>query len=291
MALTNDLISQFVKATSDSKKSSKEETLYGTAKVQNGTKYVQLDGSTVLTPISSTANVLDGERVTVMIKNHTAVITGNLSSPSARVDDLAGLDEAASKIEEFEIIIAKKADAEELTATNGRIDSLVIDNVLIRQTLEANTENINDLTADNVEIKKTLTANSADIENLKHEPKILWGGDLPSGMHMTADHTINLSEAVSAQRHGIVLVFCAYDSVDETNYSWQSFFVPKQLVALSTSEHTFVLGRGKFTYIGTKYLYIGDTSISGHADNNLTGSNNGITYANNKFVLRYVIGV
>ena len=96
---------------------------------------------------------------------------------------------------------------------------------------------------------------------------------------------------MSAQRHGIVLVFCAYDGVDETNYSWQSFFVPKQLVALSTSEHIFVLGRGKFTYTGTKYLYISDTSITGHADNDLTGSNNGITYANDKFVLRYVIGV
>lgn len=124
-----------------------------------------------------------------------------------------------------------------------------------------------------------------------HEPKILWGGDLSGGMYMTAAHTANLTEAVSAQRHGIVLVFCAYNGSSDTNYSWQSFFVPKQLVALSTAGHTFVLGRGKFTYTGTKYLYISDTSITGHADNNLTGSNNGITYANNKFVLRYVIGV
>ena len=58
------------------------------------------------------------------------------------------------------------------------------------------------------------------------------------------------------------------------------------------SGYTFVLGRGKFTYTGTIYLYINDTSISGHDDdNNLTGSNNGIIYANDKFVLRYVIGV
>ena len=57
------------------------------------------------------------------------------------------------------------------------------------------------------------------------------------------------------------------------------------------SGHTFILGRGKFTYTGTKYLYINDTSISGHDDNNLTGSNNGIIYANDKFVLRYAIGV
>lgn len=124
-----------------------------------------------------------------------------------------------------------------------------------------------------------------------HEPKILWGDDLASGMYMTSGHTANLTEAVSAQRHGIVLVFSAYNGAEDTNYSWECFFVPKQLVALSTSGHTFILGRGKFTYVGTKYLYIYDTYITGHADNNLTGSNNGITYANNKFVMRYVIGV
>lgn len=123
------------------------------------------------------------------------------------------------------------------------------------------------------------------------EQKILWGDDLTSGMYMTEGHTATLKEPVSAQRHGIVLVFCAYNGTDDTNYSWQSFFVPKILVALSTSGHTFNLGRGKFTYTGTKYLYINDTSITGHVDNNLTGTSNGITYANNKFVLRYVIGV
>ena len=138
-------------------------------------------------------------------------------------------------------------------------------------------------------VRTSLTPEASEF--VYHEPKILWGGDLASGMYMTSGHTANLSEAVSAQRNGIVLVFSAYNGADDTNYGWQSFFVPKQLVALSTAGHTFILGRGKFTYTGTKYLYINDTSITGHADNNLTGTNNGITYANNKFVLRYVIGV
>lgn len=121
--------------------------------------------------------------------------------------------------------------------------------------------------------------------------KILWGDDLASGMYMTAGHTASLKEAVSAQRNGIILVFCAFNGAEDTNYSWQCFFVPKQLVALSTSGHTFTLSRGKFTYTGTKYLYIYDTNIKGHDDNNLSGTSNGITYNNGKFVLRYVIGV
>jgi hypothetical protein len=123
------------------------------------------------------------------------------------------------------------------------------------------------------------------------EQKVLWGGDLTSGMYMAEGHTANLLEPVSEQRHGIVLVFSAYNGASDTNYSWQCFFVPKWLVGQSTSGHTFILGRGKFSYTGTKYLYIYDTYISGHADNNLTGTANGITYDNNKFVLRYVIGV
>lgn len=137
--------------------------------------------------------------------------------------------------------------------------------------------------------KSSLTP--AASEKVYHEQKILWGADLTSGMYMTAGHTANLLEPVSTQPNGIVLVFSAYESATDTNYGWQCFFVPKQLVALSTSGHTFELSRGKHSRKGTKYLYIYDTYITGHADNNLTGTSNGITYANNKFVLRYVIGV
>lgn len=137
--------------------------------------------------------------------------------------------------------------------------------------------------------KSSLTP--AASEFVYREPQILWGADLTSGMYMTEGHTANLTEAISAQRHGIVLVFSAYESASDTNYGWQCFFVPKQLVALSTSGHTFELSREKHTRKGTKYLYIHDTYITGHADNNATGTNNGITFANNKFVLRYVFGV
>lgn len=124
-----------------------------------------------------------------------------------------------------------------------------------------------------------------------HEQKVLWGGDMTSGMYMTGGHTANLTETVSSQPHGIVLVFSYYNGTSDTNFNWQCFFVPKQLVSLSSSGHTFTLGRGKFSAVATKYLYIYDNCIVGHDDNNATGTANGITYANNKFVLRYVIGV
>ena len=92
MGLSNDLLSQFAKITNDKTNAKKESTTYGTAKVVGGVTYVQLDGSDLLTPYSSTADVKDGDRVQVTIKNHNATITGNLSSPSARTDDVKEID-------------------------------------------------------------------------------------------------------------------------------------------------------------------------------------------------------
>ena len=277
MRLSSDLISQFVKITNDDKKKEKETTIYGTTVKYGDKMYVRIDGSDILTPMASTASMKDNERVIVMIKNHQAIVTGNVTSKSASESSVKDLDKTTK-----EIIKSTGAVDNRIVAAEVDIDNLEADNITIHETLSANTADIN-----------TLKTKVGKIDDLmaNHEQKILWGENLTSGMYMTADNTITLAEAVSAQRHGIVLVFCAYNETEDTNYNWQSFFVPKQLVAISTSGHTFTLSLGKFTYIGTKHLYINDTSISGHTDNSLTGSANGITYANNKFVLRYVIGV
>ena len=165
MALSSELISQFVKATKDdSSKDNNESTVYGTVKEYNGKKYVQLDGSDLLTPISSTTDTKSDERVTVMIKNHTATVTGNISSPAARTDDV---QEIGSKISEFEVVIADKVDTKELNAERARIDNLVSENAIIRGELDANAANIKELTADSVKVNDTLTAHKADIEDLQ----------------------------------------------------------------------------------------------------------------------------
>ena len=170
MALSSDLISQFVQITQE-KKQSKETTVYGTIVEYDGGKYVKLDGSDLLTPISTTADALAGERVTVMIKDHSALVTGNISSPSARTDTVKEIDnnvkELGTKISEFEIIIADKVSTERLEAEIARIDTLVSENVTIKNRLDANEASINTLTADNATINGKLTAAQADIEELK----------------------------------------------------------------------------------------------------------------------------
>lgn len=164
MNLSNDLISQFVKATKDDNKTKKENTVYGTIVEYQNEKYVKLDGSELLTPISSTTNADDGERVTVMIKNHTATVTGNISAPSAKNSDVTQL---GNKISEFEIVIADKVSTIEFDAEKARIDDLVADNVIIKDGLTATEATIKDLTADNLSINEKLTANEASIKELE----------------------------------------------------------------------------------------------------------------------------
>ena len=53
MAISSDLIKDFVKVTNDTKPTKSESTLYGKIVIYNDREYVQLDGSDVLTPISS----------------------------------------------------------------------------------------------------------------------------------------------------------------------------------------------------------------------------------------------
>lgn len=170
MALSSDLISQFVQVTKEEKQS-KETTVYGTIVEYDGGKYVKLDGSELLTPISVTADALDGERVTVMIKNHTATVTGNLSSPSARTGTVKDINdnvsELGSKISEFEIIIADKVSVGRLEAEIARIDTLVSENVVIKGRLDAAEADIGTLVADNVTINEKLTAAEAEIDKLE----------------------------------------------------------------------------------------------------------------------------
>ena len=164
MSLSNDLISQFVKVTNDVKKEKTEKTVYGEVKVQNGTNYVQLDGSDLLTPITTTSNVKAGDRVIVLIKNHSATVIGNTSSPSTTVSDVAGIN---NKISEFETIVAGKVDTDDLNAQSARIDSLNSQVVIVQKDLLAAQGNIETLQADTIEVKEKLTANEADIESLK----------------------------------------------------------------------------------------------------------------------------
>ena len=83
MRLDSTLLREFAKITNDTPEKKRESTAYGTFHVQGGKYYVQLDGSDIYTPVEMAMDAVEGDRVVVMIKNHQAIITGNITSPAS----------------------------------------------------------------------------------------------------------------------------------------------------------------------------------------------------------------
>ena len=176
MSLSKDLISQFVKATKDATTVKKESTVYGTVVKYNEKTYVKIDGSDLLTPAETLSSVEEGERVSIMIKDHTATITGNYTAPSAssiKVDGMdadlkantANIKNLIAKNAEIENLVASKATIEDLRAANAEIDTLKSNYAEI-ETLVADKASIGDLEAVNADIK-SLKADKADIAHLE----------------------------------------------------------------------------------------------------------------------------
>ena len=133
--------------------------------------------------------------------------------------------------------------------------------------------------------------NPVELNNKPIGANKLWGG----AYYMSEGHTIDLAEPVSAQFSGIVLVFSRYDIAngEALNEHFSYHFVPKLVVEEQSDRGSiFNMSTSNETFSASKYLYITDTQIRGHANNVATGTGaTGVKYENNRFVLRYVIGV
>lgn len=171
MAISMDLLSKFVKATNDKPVEKTESFVSGTAVEYDGRMFVRLDGSDRLTPVSTSASVKDGNRVTVMIKNHEATVTGNVSDPSASsgtVGDLGNkVEDATNQIAEFEIIVADRITTQDIEAINGYFDRIMA-KLGQYEGLEAITAEIETLKA-KYAVMDHITATDVDIINAEIE--------------------------------------------------------------------------------------------------------------------------
>lgn len=156
MGLSNDLLSQFAKVTSDNKKTKSETIVYGTVKEYNGKKYVQIDGSDLLTPTSTTAEMQYGERVMVQIKDHSATIIGNMTTPSASSSDVAGIKYDLSNTLTIDKADIRYAKIGSLDVIEADIDILKT-NKLDAATAKITYATINDLDAAEANITKLQT--------------------------------------------------------------------------------------------------------------------------------------
>ena len=184
MGLSYDLISEFVKITNDKQEKPKEGTVYATIVGSGNEKYVKIDGSNLLTPMDTTTDIEDGERVTVMIKDHKATVTGNITSPSVSsstvntvVGNVVG-DNFSIINSQIENLVAKdsylenayvenstvvNSKIENLEATDSRIENSVVENFNVVngvvQDLKATNADIEILNADFAEIKTLVNGN------------------------------------------------------------------------------------------------------------------------------------
>lgn len=170
MRNVNNLATTFAKIIKEDATATKDSTVYGTAVEFNGKMYVKLDGSERMTPIETTTSIKEGDRVTVLIKAHSATVTGNVTDPSTSKSDKKATDDKikdlSSKVSEFGTIVADKVSTEQLQAAEGRITDLESDNVNVKNELKAHSASITDLDVKKASIDD-LKATNASIDNLK----------------------------------------------------------------------------------------------------------------------------
>lgn len=125
MGLDRSLVKDF--ATIVNKKteeSPRKQYVRGTVKIVGEDKFVQVDGSSVLTPIVEVVDAQDDDRVLVSIENHKATIIGNFTFPPSARKEQEALDKAEDAQTESNLASQKAQSAEE-KASQAATDSSV----------------------------------------------------------------------------------------------------------------------------------------------------------------------
>ena len=118
MSLDHFLIKEFASVATPKASPIAESTVYGVAHIVNGNTYMFIDGSDTATPVVSTTDVSEGERVVATLKNHQLLITGNSSSPSVSGDTL---DKKATEIKNDASEQVTKSFAQATAYVDGKL--------------------------------------------------------------------------------------------------------------------------------------------------------------------------
>ncbi len=200
MALSNQIASQFAKLVTDNKKNTEGSTLNATYKKIGDIEYVQLDGSDILTPVTSTVVAEQDDRVKVLIKDHMATIIGNITSPSARNKDVTNLkdevDEQGNTIKQMDNTIIQQGNSIIQMETNINQHSV---------TLNQHDTKINQQGDEIVSIKNTILAQGNSIELINNT--ITAQGNKIDSMNNTitehGDNINSMNNTITAQGNQI----------------------------------------------------------------------------------------
>jgi len=114
MALSSDIVKSFAKMAAAVPESNEPSFIFGTAKKVGGEYFVRFDGSELYTPVMSTIDISDDDRVMVMIQNHTGTITSNVTSPAVSNKSFSDYKETVAG--SFDHIYATYITAQEIEA-------------------------------------------------------------------------------------------------------------------------------------------------------------------------------
>lgn len=136
------------------------------------------------------------------------------------------------------------------------------------------------------EIRKVFQT-MGDLESVNgkiHDKKVLWAGP---GIFLNKSQSIPLSESLTNQKRGIVLILSRYENGVAQNYGYRPYFVPKECLDFGVDKPGFDIPLIKYSnnsnVVGSKYIYVSDNKIEG-SESNGTSPNSG-------WVFRYAIGV
>ena len=122
-----------------------------------------------------------------------------------------------------------------------------------------------------------------------------------AGHLLKEGNSVSLSDKISNQKHGVILVLALRNSKgDSANSNFQTYYVPKNLVGKSYD----MSGIDAYGRIFVKYVYISDSEIHtrtskdtgnvGYCDCNMySGTASGTTgnWVSANYALKYVIGI
>lgn len=132
MKLDKHVVDMFTELTKPADDVKMEKTCYGTISVVDGTRYVKLDGSDLLVPAASTVKTSHGDRVTVLMKNHSLTVTGNLTAPATDGEGGSSGEAGTAATIEVGTVITGEAGSSASVTNSGTTSAAVFDFVIPR---------------------------------------------------------------------------------------------------------------------------------------------------------------
>lgn len=132
MKLDKHVVDMFTELTKPADDVKMEKTCYGTISVVDGTRYVKLDGSDLLVPAASTVKTSHGDRVTVLMKNHSLTVTGNLTAPATDGEGGSPGEAGTAATIEVGTVTTGEAGSSASVTNSGTTSAAVFDFVIPR---------------------------------------------------------------------------------------------------------------------------------------------------------------